>query len=78
MSREGRLIEIWVNGAVVAALDTEDAVAADYVSLMSSLSQAMMHEPSMEKEANASGKTITHRYFRSLGSLPITNPKDPQ
>lgn len=75
MSKSGRLIEIRVNGALLSALRTETAVAADYVSFMEALTSALMHRDSLEREANASGRTMNHPNFGALGSLPITDPK---
>lgn len=75
MNSKNRVIEIRVNGVVLSALRTETAVAADYISFMETLTSALMHRDSLEREANASGRTMNHHNFGALGSLPITDPK---
>ncbi|MGK4327956.1 hypothetical protein ABVK36_03565 [Lonsdalea quercina] len=71
MRKSGRLIEIRVNGALLASLRTDGAVAADYITFMQALTEAMMDKELLEKEAEQSGKTIMHSLFKTLGSLPI-------
>ncbi|AOR64833.1 hypothetical protein [Pectobacterium wasabiae] len=71
----GRLIQINVNGVLLASLQTDSAVAADYISFMQALTEAIMDKVALEKEAGRSGKTITHGLFETLGSLPIKDPK---
>lgn len=75
MSKSGRLIEIRVNGALLASLRTDWAVAADYINFMQAFADAMMDKAVLEKEAEQSGKTIMHGLFETLGSLPIKDPK---
>ncbi|WP_232733355.1 hypothetical protein [Serratia marcescens] len=72
----GRRIEVMVNGATVAAIDTRTAVAADYLIAMKAFTQALTHAESLEVEANASGKTIRHPNFETFGALPIKETKD--
>jgi len=71
MRKSGRLIEIRVNGALLASLRTDGAVAVDYITFMQALTEAMMDKELLEKEAEQSGKTIMHSLFKTLGSLPI-------
>ncbi len=78
MKMRNRSVSILVNGTTLACINTNKAVAADYLTFMEAVIGALMHEPSLEHEANASNKTILHKHFGSLGSLPITDPKGPQ
>lgn len=71
-SKPGRMIEIRVNGALLGSIDTSKAVAADYICFMQTVSESLMHIESLEREANASGKTIKHATFSTLGSIQIT------
>lgn len=71
----GRTVTIMVNGAILAGIDTSTAVAADFISFMQTVTDALMHKESLEREANASGRTINHPHYCSLGSLPIKAPK---
>ncbi|CAI1638376.1 hypothetical protein [Serratia proteamaculans] len=73
---KGRKVEVMVNGATVAVIDTRTAVAADYLIAMKAFTQALTHTESLEAEANASGKTIKHPNFETFGALPITETKD--
>ncbi len=77
-SKPGRMIEIRVNGALLTAIKTETAVAADYISFMEAVTKALMDPEKLECEANASGKTILHPDFETFGSMTISNPRDPQ
>lgn len=74
----GRTIEVRVNGALLVALKTETSVAADYISFMDVVVNALIDKEALEAEANASGKTIMHPGFRTFGSAAISNPRDPQ
>ena len=69
------MIEIRVNGALLVSIDTSKAVAADYICFMQAVSESLMHIESLEREANASGKTIKHACCRSLGAIQITETK---
>nr|WP_314591634.1 hypothetical protein [uncultured Serratia sp.] len=73
---KGRKVEVMVNGATVAVIDTRTAVAADYLIAIKAFTQALTHTESLEVEANASGKTIKHPNFETFGALPITETKD--
>ncbi|WP_407321790.1 hypothetical protein [Dickeya ananatis] len=75
MSKSGRLVEVRVNGSVVAVIKTETAVAADYIMFIEATVKALAHSASLEREANASGRTTEHPNFNAFGSLPITDPK---
>lgn len=77
MSKSGRVIEIRVNGAPLAALKTDGAVAADYIQFMGALTSALMDPEALEREANAAGKTILHQGFPTFGSAPISISIDP-
>ena len=76
--KPGRMIELRVNGALLTAIKTENAVAADYISFMETVTKALMDPEVLECEANASGKTILHSVFKTFGSMTISNPRDPQ
>lgn len=73
----GRTIEVRVNGALLAALKTETSVAADYISFMGVVANALMDKEALEAEANASGKTIMHSGFKTFGSVPISDSTNP-
>ncbi|MDD9245670.1 hypothetical protein PVM12_16705 [Enterobacter soli] len=73
----GRTIEVRVNGALLAVLKTDTSVAADYISFMGFVANALMDKEALEVEANASGKTIMHSGFATFGSLPISDSTDP-
>lgn len=77
MSKSGRVVEIRVNGAPLAVLKTDCAVAADYFQFMESLTRALMVPEALKREANASGKTILHPGFATFGSVPLTDSTDP-
>ncbi|WP_232553744.1 hypothetical protein [Klebsiella pneumoniae] len=77
MKKQGRIVTVSVNGSVLDSIDTYKAVAADYISFIQAVTQALTHTESLEREANASGKTIKHAGFGSLGSVDITEAKGP-
>ncbi|MET5290200.1 hypothetical protein WH835_11420 [Raoultella planticola] len=77
MEKHSRNLSILVDGALLASIDTSKAVAADYISFIQAVTQALTHTESLEREANASGKTIKHAGFSSLGSVAITETKGP-
>ncbi|MCY1894049.1 hypothetical protein OW735_14770 [Klebsiella pneumoniae] len=77
MKKQGRNVTVTVNGSVLASIDTYKAVAADYISFIQAVTQALTHTESLEREANASGKTIKHAGFGSFGSVDITGTKGP-
>ncbi|HHR6043600.1 TPA: hypothetical protein ACS70H_000487 [Providencia alcalifaciens] len=59
----GNIIELKVNGAAVCYLNTNDAVAADYLSFIAKTTETLMLDRnSLEQEANAFGKTTQHQY----------------
>lgn len=68
---KGRKVEIRVNGALLAFINTENAVAADYLNFLVAVNNAISHPESLEAEANRSGKTIRHAGFASFGSKLI-------
>jgi len=74
MEKQSKNITILVNGAILANIDTGNAVAADYIVFMQAVIESLMHVESLEREANASGKTIRHPNFGSFGSLPVKDP----
>lgn len=75
----GKEYVLTVNGAVLMFFNTQNAVAADYLSFIDGVTKALLNDSGqLEKEANMSGKTIKHANFETFGSLDITNPKDPQ
>lgn len=75
---KGRKVEILVNGALLASINTENAVAADYLNFLAAANNAISHTESLEAEANCSGKTIKHAGFATFGSKKITGPIAPQ
>lgn len=77
MKKQGRNVTVTVNGSVLASIDSYKAVAADYLIFMQAVTQALTHTESLEREANASGKTIKHAGFSSLGTVAITETKGP-
>lgn len=76
MNKPGRVIEIRVNGAPAAVLKTDGAVAADYIQFMVALTSALMDSEALEREANATGKTILHPGFATFGSAPLNDSTD--
>ena len=75
-SFSGKTIELSVNGAPVAFLKTEGSVAADYLLFLDGVLRALLLDrASLEKEARASGKTMQHDNFDSLGSISVTDAK---
>lgn len=59
----GNIIELKVNGATVCYLNTNGAVAADYLSFLAAITETLMLDRnSLELEANAFGKTIQHSH----------------
>ncbi len=60
------------NYTPVVTLDLDQAVAADYLSFIQGITEILLSrtEP-LEKEANASGRTILHERFGAFGSLPL-------
>lgn len=75
MEKHSRNLSILVDGALLAGIDTSKAVAADYISFMQAVTESLMHAESLEREANASGKTIKHDSFSTFGAIPITETK---
>lgn len=68
----GRVIEVRIDGAIVSAINTETAVAADYLSFIDSLTKALLNDSEgLEKEANKCGRTINGHGFSGIGSVPI-------
>ncbi len=73
MSDTGRLIEIRVNGALVAMLQTERAVAADYLNFINGVTEVLLRDrAALEAEANKSGRTINGHKFSGIGSVDIS------
>ncbi|MEI9860248.1 hypothetical protein [Enterobacter bugandensis] len=74
----GKTIELFVNGVPVAFLRTDKAVAADYLFFLDGAVRALsLDKASLEKEARASGKTMQHVNFDALGTIEVTDAKDP-
>lgn len=70
----GRVIEVHIDGAIVSAIKTETAVAADYLSFIDSLTKALLNDSEgLEKEANMSGRTIKYANFVTFGSIQRVN-----
>jgi hypothetical protein len=73
MEKHSRNLSILVDGSLLASIDTK-AVAADYISFMQ-YTESLMHTESLEREANASGKTIKHDSFSTFGAIRLQRPK---
>lgn len=77
-SFSGKRIELFVNGAPMVVLKTEHAVAADYLLFLDGVLRALLlDKANLEKEARASGKTMQHDNFDALGTITVTDAKDP-
>lgn len=78
-SKPGRTIELLVNGAPLAFLNTETAVAADYLLFLDGVIKALLSDlESLEREANKSGRTINGHGFSFIGSVDIPQIADEQ
>ncbi|HDC4427978.1 TPA: hypothetical protein O8L76_002092 [Enterobacter asburiae] len=57
-------------------MKTEGSVAADYLLFLDGVLRALLLDRAiLEKEARASGKTMQHDNFDSLGSISVTDAK---
>jgi len=66
-----RVISLIVNGGIVAVLNTNGAVAADYLNFLNSVvRQLLKNKEALEAEANKSGRTLAHG-FLGIASLPL-------
>lgn len=75
----GRTNEFLVNGAPLALLNTETAVAADYLLFLEGVIKALLSDrESLEREANKSGRTINGHGFSFIGSVNIPQVPDEQ
>ncbi|EHW2078878.1 hypothetical protein I5374_23390 [Citrobacter freundii] len=75
----GRTIEVQVNGAPLALLNTKTAVAADYLLFLEGVIKALLSDrESLEREANKSGRTINGHGFSFIGSVNIPQVPDEQ
>ncbi|SUP77347.1 Uncharacterised protein [Yersinia frederiksenii] len=75
-TQSGKSLALTVNGAVLIAFNTHNAVAADYLNFIDSVTKAMLNDSDgLEKEANMSGRTIKHASFKTFGSWAIADPK---
>ncbi|HAZ3442434.1 TPA: hypothetical protein JD357_001000 [Citrobacter freundii] len=75
----GRTNEFLVNGAPLALLNTETAVAADYLLFLEGVIKALLSDrESLEREANKSGRTINGHGFSFIGSVNIPQVSDEQ
>ncbi|MCX9055181.1 hypothetical protein NLN90_03825 [Citrobacter portucalensis] len=75
----GRTIEVQVNGAPLALLNTKTAVAADYLLFLEGVIKALLSDrESLEREANKSGRTINGYGFSFIGSVNIPQVPDEQ
>jgi len=71
--REGKTFEFSVNGRPVALLNTDSAVAADYMLFLDGVIKAILNDrDSLEREANKSGRTINGHGLSAIGSVSIT------
>lgn len=68
----GRLIELRVNGAVLTAISTDLAVAADYVSFMGAVVRALGDKQALELEANKCGRNLSTG-MEGIGSIPLSS-----
>lgn len=68
----GKKFELLVNGAPVSFLNTQNAVAADYLFFLDGVIKAVINDrDSLEREANKSGRTINGHGFSGIGSISI-------
>ncbi len=66
-------IELMVNGALHMLINTENAVAADYLSFISCVTDVLLCDrAALEVEANKSGRTINGHKFSGIGSVDIS------
>ncbi|QLN72358.1 hypothetical protein [Citrobacter freundii] len=73
----GRTIEVQVNGAPLALLNTKTAVAADYLLFLEGVIKALLSDrESLEQEANKSCRTINGHGFSFIGSVDIPQIAD--
>lgn len=73
----GKKFELLVNGAPVSFLNTENAVAADYLFFLDGVIRAVLNDrDSLEREANKSGRTINGHSFTGIGSVDIPQVSD--
>ncbi|MFV0568505.1 MAG: hypothetical protein ACK5NJ_07940 [Citrobacter portucalensis] len=71
-----RNVTLLVNGQPLASINTGKAVAADYLNFLQAVTKALMCTESLEREANATGKTLKHTNRETFGAIPITDSKD--
>ncbi len=76
-AQAGNRIELRVNGATVTMLNTECAVAADYVGFLGSVVKALNNSDALEAEANKCGRTIATG-FKGIGSVPLESVGVPE
>lgn len=77
MSDSGKRFAFLVNDAPFALLNTETAVAADYLLFLDGVIKALLNDrESLEREANKSGRTINGHGFGFIGSVDIPQVAD--
>lgn len=77
MFKPQRLIELRVNGATVTILNTESAVAADYVGFLGSVVKTLNDSDALEAEANKCGRTLATG-LKGIGSVPLESVGVPE
>lgn len=67
-SNAGKKFELLVNGAPVSFLNTENAIAADYLYFLDGVLRGVINDrDSLERDANKSGRTINGHGFSGIG-----------
>lgn len=67
-----RIIDIRVNDAPLAFINTKTAVAHDYLQFLEGMISALLNDREyLEKEANKSGRTINGHSLSCIGSVNI-------
>lgn len=78
MSGSANRIELFVNGTLMQTLNTDSAVAADYLMFMGGVVEALEKDKdSLEAEANKNSRTLATG-FRGIGSIPLDSVDVPE
>ncbi|MCU5775197.1 hypothetical protein [Winslowiella arboricola] len=74
----GRVISLMVNGALLDTINTESAVAADYLGFMNGVITALARDKAaLESEANKNGRTLATG-LKGIGSISLESVGVPQ
>ncbi|WP_336797601.1 hypothetical protein [Erwinia aphidicola] len=73
----GKCVGLTVNGDLVQILNTDGAVAADYLSFIDGVvSTLQKSKEELETEANQSGRTLHGHTYSGVGSVSIPEVSD--